>query len=67
MNELIQHALNTLSFVLPANGEFTFQEWAKKLGEIYDNEQVDAIISALEEESGRIVRENGKVVDLVFS
>lgn len=62
MNELIQLALDTFAFVLPLDGQFTFNQWALKIEEIYDNAQAWEVTEALRNTNGKITLRGGRVV-----
>lgn len=60
--ELLEYAIHSFAFVLPFNGEFTFQEWADKITAIYDtaNVKTSAVVAEIRKFNGKIVRNCGR-------
>ena len=61
-SELLEYAIQSFAFILPFNGEFTFQEWADKITAIYDaaNVKTSAIVAEIRKFNGKIVRNCGR-------
>lgn len=51
-NNIIEYAINSYSFVLPKNGEFSFKFWAEEIKKVYDSagERYSAVISEIEKQ-----------------
>ena len=65
MNDLLQFALETMTFLL-SEGTHTFSQWADKIQETYDNPQAWEVIEELRNSDGSIVIKNGRVVDFRY-
>ena len=61
INDLIEYAVNSFSFLLPMNGEFTFEEWANEIREAYDevNPKTNMVVRAIEGVNGSVIRSYG--------
>lgn len=66
--EILEYALNTLAFLLPFNGEYSFQEWAKNIENAYDlaNLQINAVVQTIKKYNGKVIRRYGES-KLVFN
>lgn len=60
--KLLEYAIQSFAFILPFNGEFTFQEWADKIAEMYkmQNIQVSAAVAEIRKFNGKIIRNCGR-------
>lgn len=59
--DLIIYAINSYSFILPLNGEFTTQFWADEIDKVYNNANLKnkVITNEIRKLKGTIIRRNG--------
>jgi glutamine synthetase type III len=59
--DILDYALISFAFLLPFNGEFSFQEWVKNIKNAYDlaNLQTNAVVRTIQKYNGKIIRKYG--------
>ena len=59
--EILDYALDCYAFVLPFNGEFNFNKWAKMIKNTYDlaNLQNRAVVQTIQKYNGKVIRKYG--------
>lgn len=61
-SELLEYAIDSFAFVLPVNGEFSFEEWADKITANYNaaNVKTSAVVGEIRKFNGKIIRNYGR-------